>query len=288
MSRIVKWVSVLCLAELTMAATCDSPSPVSPYPPFSAAPEGLTGGLTYTQGDQNVVTGYVETWNGTATERETSITVDYVASLLPPECYQGVCPFGCSDPNDPTMACSCCTPAYSRILGTAPGWLNVSDGDHGLGEGYGFYHQELTGEAVTFDDAAGLYSLPAGTACGFHHTQDSPADTQTGLHTCMGNDAYVSCPSGWMKRSHFDDSSGSGHFAWCEYTDPNHLCTTAQCVAEAVNAGVTIGIYSNTDETGGTVLRNQACPAGTQRTAFFDDGRSSGQGLSWCLANTIP
>jgi hypothetical protein len=44
---------------------------------------------------------------------------------------------------------------------------------------------------------------------------------------------------------------------------------------------------SNTDSTGvgtcgGLFVNTQGCPAGAYHTPYFDDGRSSGYGLSWC------
>ena len=140
------------------------------------------------------------------------------------------------------------------------------------------------------------FMLPAGTACGFHHTQHSKG-------TCMGVDllkraarqrgATTRAPRGWIRRYHFDMGSGSGnrdcsgldglynprdcgYFVWCEYTDPT--CVDSDCVNRATKIA-TVGIMSNTDETGTTVRR---CPPGTVRTSFYDDGRGEGEGLSFC------
>jgi hypothetical protein len=118
----------------------------------------------------------------------------------------------------------------------------------------------------------------AGTACGFHHTQVDP-----GL-TCMGLDPWTQgCPSGWDRKYQFDDSSGSGYWAWCEYKDPSGLCAypnTTNCQTAAAEQGFAMSLTSNTDATG--VADVGSCPVGWSRSPYFDMGRSSGQGLSYC------
>ena len=175
-----------------------------------------------------------------------------------------------------------------------PGWTNVSDGDRGLRKDDGFYHQELLAAGGGIRSATpDRFMLPAGTACGFHHTQNSPANLSTGLGTCMGMDpGRNTCPDGWIARRHFDMSSGNGsrdcgtpealghpeacgYFVWCEYTDPYKLCEGPDCVNRATRMA-TVGIRSDTDATGAT-LRPE-CPSGTIRTPFYDEWASGRQG----------
>jgi len=180
--------------------------------------------------------------------------------------------------------------------GLNSGWWLASDGDRGLHEGNGFYHKELLPEGGgSISRTPDRYILPEGAACGFHHTQNTPA--KDGHGTCMGMDpGQNQCPNGWIARRHFDMSSGNGsfdcrkaeallqpvacgYFVWCEYTDPYKLCEDPDCVFRATRR-VTVGIESNTDDTGAAL--RQECPAGTIRTSFFDDGRPEGRGLSFC------
>jgi len=169
------------------------------------------------------------------------------------------------------------------------GWQTLSDGDIGAKTDQGFYHQELTsqGGGIT-SQTPDRFMLPAGTACGFHHTTNSSS-------SCMGIDPGANkCPNGWIARRHFDMSSGDGnadclggffpqhcgYFVWCEYTDPHKLCEDSDCVQSAVGFA-SVGIKSNTDPTGDTL--RFGCPTGTGRTSFYDMGRGEGQGLSFCL-----
>jgi len=171
-------------------------------------------------------------------------------------------------------------------LGNGDGFAVRNDGDLGMSSGLGFYHQELVSGGTTDLRKSASFALLPGAACGFHHTQVSPA------LTCMGlNPANGSCPNGWVARKHFDMSSGNGYWAWCEYQDPNGLCAfpnTSDCVAKATYIGYTTGISSNTDSGGNALANGGVCPAantpnGWRRTSFFDAGRSTGQGLSWCM-----
>ena len=180
----------------------------------------------------------------------------------------------------------------------ADGWLTQSDGDKGDTGNFGFYHQELTapGGGVTDLALSDKFKLPRGTACGFHHTQNTPYNSMAGHQsTCMGQDpAFGQCPDGWAAKSHFDMSSDTGYFVWCEYQDPYGVCNDdANCMANAHTAGFAIGISSDTDgngvESGGGPITADPpgpgvvpCPVGFSRTAFFDDGRGPGWGLSWC------
>jgi hypothetical protein len=162
------------------------------------------------------------------------------------------------------------------------GFAVRSDGDWGRHADDGFYHQELVSGGVTDQSSSDRFKLLPGTACGFHHTRNTP-----GL-TCMGVDPANSCPNGWIQRRHFDMSSDFGHFVWCEYQDPNRLCSdplnpaTSECDYNARYIGYVTSFSSNTDSDG-TAVANGGCSVGWTRTAFFDAGRSSGQGLSWCM-----
>lgn len=181
-----------------------------------------------------------------------------------------------------------------------PGWRSFSDGDIVAGTNHGFYHQELLSEGGGITSVSpDRLVLPAGTACGFHHTLNSPP--RDGAGTCMGIDpGRDSCPVGWIPRRHFDMGSGDGHadcnslagllsghchyFVWCEYMDPSNTCKDPGCLGAAVRTA-TMGIESNTDQSGATL--RPVCPPGTTRTPFFDRGRGSGEGLSFCL-NSAP
>jgi hypothetical protein len=163
------------------------------------------------------------------------------------------------------------------------GFAVRSDGDFGMPSGSGFYHQELVSGGITrFTSGAtpsDQFKLLPGTACGFHHTINTPGET------CMGFDpAAGQCPTGWVSKKSFDMSSGSGYFAWCEYQDPHQLCApTGQGFNDCVNAanyfGMALDVGSNTDATGSRDF--SACPTGAWSQSY-DSGRSSGQGISWC------
>jgi hypothetical protein len=145
------------------------------------------------------------------------------------------------------------------------------------------------------------FRLPRGTACGFHHTQNTPPNQSAGTSKCMGLDpAFGQCPNGWAVRSHFDMSSGGhgdcgnlqnlpqcGYFTWCEYQDPHGLCDgDPACMARARTNGWAFGVSSNTDNTGvesGGSLDTAPCPLGSTRTGSWDDGRERSKGISWCM-----
>lgn len=157
------------------------------------------------------------------------------------------------------------------------------DGDFGAPAQNGFYHQELVSGGVSDLGSSDKLKLLPGATCGFHHTRNSP-----GL-TCMGLDPSSSCPNGWTQRSHFDMSSDYGRFVWCEYQDPQSLCSnpldpaTTDCEHNARYIGYVTSMSSNTDPNGHAVARDGTCPVGWTRSPNFDDGRPSGQGLSWCM-----
>lgn len=176
------------------------------------------------------------------------------------------------------------------------------DGDVRLQAGWGFYHREL--QQGVGSEASDQLTLPAGTACGFHHTQHS-------LGTCMGHDpaslgAGGNCPDGWRVRYHFDMSSGRdnydcrisdalynprycGFFVWCEYIDPKGLCKKdPDCVPRAIKFA-TVGIMNHVDSDDptaqfGETKQPDCTPLGMVRTPFYDDGRPAGKGLSFCCS----
>jgi hypothetical protein len=161
------------------------------------------------------------------------------------------------------------------------GFIVRHDGDLGIYAGGGFWHQELGAGGVTDPALSDQLKLLPGAACGFHHTLNTP-----GL-TCMGLDPASGCPNGWVARRHFDMSSGTGYFVWCEYQDPNGLCAgpaaATDCGASAKYIGYATGISSNTDRDGTALANGGACPVGWNSSPFFDAGRPSGQGLHWCM-----
>jgi hypothetical protein len=166
------------------------------------------------------------------------------------------------------------------MQGNGDGFVVRGDGDFGMPSGAGFYHQELGAGGVADPALSDHLKLLPGAACGFHHTRNS-----SGL-TCMGLDAASSCPNGWTARRHFDMSSDTGFFVWCEYQDPHNVCAgpaRTDCGASASFIGYDVGIASNTESDGTSLAWGAACPAGWTRMPSFDDGRPSGQGLSWCM-----
>jgi hypothetical protein len=202
----------------------------------------------------------------------------------------------------------------------APGWLTMSDGDRGEDRNFGFYHQELSAPSSSVSDTSvsDRFALPKGTACGFHHTRNTPYSVMQRFNlgpasSCMGHDpAQRDCPAGWRARNHFDMSSGGDgacgdlndqthcdYFVWCEYQDPNGLCDAApNCLPNAHRRGFGLSVSSDTDAPGAATgvfaqnppANNGPCPVGWIRTNAFDDGRDRGQGLSWChpLPDDLP
>jgi hypothetical protein len=166
----------------------------------------------------------------------------------------------------------------------APGFGVGPDGDRGLCAPWGFYHQHLLSSTggVTLTNTDQLF-LPKGTACGFKDNCNDPA------LTCMGFNPAVSCPPGWVKKVGSDSNApascngGPGGFVWCEYQDPNNLCT-GTCQLQDQPAGIVCGIDDN-DRHNGQCLgqsTDSACPPGWARKTWFDDGRSVGHGIGWC------
>src|SRR5262249_16812086 len=116
----------------------------------------------------------------------------------------------------PTLLLS--TDENSFMVQAAPGWLTQTRGDYGKSRKFGFHPQKLTAArgGVTDVSVSDKFKLPSGTACGFHHTRNTPFNFMAGPQsTCMGQDPARTgqCPNGWIVRSHFDMSSGDGSAA---------------------------------------------------------------------------
>lgn len=180
-----------------------------------------------------------------------------------------------------------CRPAYDGAGNYNPssGYTVVADGDWGAPGGDGFRHLQYSA-GTTDPSVSSRLVLPQGTTCGFHNTRNSPGQT------CMGFDPANAitgqpnaCPSGWTPKWHFDMSSDSGYFVWCEYQDPNHFCDGA-CLTSALYNGYACGVSSNTDGTGvgscANVSTNSSCSGGAFRSPYIDAGRDGGQGIAWC------
>jgi hypothetical protein len=163
---------------------------------------------------------------------------------------------------------------------TTNGYLKVADGDRGLPACNGFYHYRFN-RVGTVDSRQ--YRLPRGTACGFKEACNNSGES------CMGFDANVSCPPGWFKKSAWDLNAPSGcGFVWCEYQDPNNLCTAEPCISKNQPFGHVCGITDSDRDNGQCVgtPTTYGCPAGYTRYGYFDDGRSAGRGVGWCAKTT--
>jgi hypothetical protein len=183
---------------------------------------------------------------------------------------------------------------FRHTYPAADGYANVFDGDFGNSGGFGYRHQELTTGGVMDLAKSKDFILPQGTACGFHHTWNSPGST------CMGLDpaqAFATnpptpergCPSGWTPRRAADANSGGHYWVWCEYEDPNHF--SARGFATSV-LGLACGISHNnpTGEDRGPVCQGyrpleNLCPDSTTRAGWIDQGRSDGVGLGFCTTH---
>ena len=162
-----------------------------------------------------------------------------------------------------------------------PGFVLASDGDRGLPACYGFWHWR-------FNETSGAdstnFRLPKGTACGFKEACNNSGER------CMGFDANVSCPAGWVKKLSSDLNAPNGcGFVWCEYQDPNNLCTSRACQYDNQPMGLVCGITDNDRNNGQCqgMLTKNGCPWGYSRYGFFDDGRSAGHGVGWCAKNFV-
>jgi hypothetical protein len=182
------------------------------------------------------------------------------------------------------------------------GYTSVQTGDWGMATGQGFSHASVS---VTSPALAGKSSdqlaLPPGVVCGLK-------SDATPNERCMGFDAQVACPAGWVRRYAQDIGScrPSGfsihcnNWVWCEYTDPNAICSApgASCINN-IPQGTVCGLgHTPTAALGGqqpTVgfcmglaigassnLQNTFCPAGFGLIGPRDEDAESGSGLLWC------
>jgi hypothetical protein len=218
----------------------------------SGWPDGLTCGLSYVSNNGYVVNGYCESVNSRSAYIEyNDCQYDNTES--------------CDEPGD-----SICAPEFAGIV----------DGDVGLCSERGFYHQAYGGPGVSPTYSTQLL-LPKGTACGLYHTC-----AQFGVkYYCMGTyDAATSCPPGWLPKVSSDANAPSGcNYVWCEYQDPNVLCTGA-CTLTNQPSGLVCGLNDNDRHNGHClgVQTDSSCPSGWQHYGAYDDGRSSGHGTTWC------
>lgn len=206
-------------------------------------------------------------------------------------------PFGvattCSEPLDGTCNAFASGSAHTAritsncgiVIGADPGFLTYSDGDRGMKSGFGFYHQSWNTPNST---PPAKYLLPAGTACGFKEACNSTGQT------CMGYDANTSCPPGWYRKWADDMNAPSGcGFVWCEYQDPNRLCTSMSCVHDAQPSGTVCGLTDSrkkfpNDLNGGQCMNATPSPTscasiGYQFHGFWDSGSPSGTGVGFCM-----
>ncbi len=290
--------------------------PPPPPQPITGLPQGLTGGIAYVNHTcllsisalVSVGTAIGSFWKACNQSIDSGCVAGGVNVLKAiADLVGGIC----SNPSVELAAkvngvqTITMTSSSQFSISAAPGWAVGSDGDRGNSSGMGFYHQELssTGGGITDTTKSALFQLPPGTACGFHHTQNSPPQGELG--TCMGYDAaYQACPYGWAPKHAFDMSSGDGstvcdpsvtpmtnpacgYWVWCEYQDPNNFCPLGSaCAQTAAAAGYAEAVTS--DNYGSDSLPvtygqdGLGCPAGLTRSAWYDDGRPSGQGLGTC------
>jgi hypothetical protein len=180
-----------------------------------------------------------------------------------------------------------CSPLGAICISTGtstptPGAHLAADGDRGLGSGWGFYHQTFDASPGSGDVAdSAFYALPSGTACGFKEACNDSGET------CMGFNANVSCPSGWVRRVSSDLHAPSGcGFVWCEFQDVSQNCPddcglTTYWIPSGTVCGITDGDRNNGQCLGFSTLLG--CPSGWTRYGFLDDGRPAGHGVGWCV-----
>ncbi len=284
-----------------------------PPQPITGLPQGLTGGLAYFYGvcefSANVMWPPTGGFWSECTSPYGSPCVQSILDFTNSGCEILTVGLNATVAGAQTLTMTWngqhVTSTYSTnttlTIAGASGWAVGSDGDRGLMGSSGFYHQELSSVAggITAPSKSTLFELPPGTACGFHHTQSSPPQGEMG--TCMGYDAGArTCPQGWLPKHHFDMSSGDGsvdcgspstdlrnqhcgYFVWCEYQDPNNFCPAGSACAQAASAaGYAVAIASDVDPNGYSTDYGTSCPAGLTRSAWYDDGRSAGQGVGTC------
>jgi hypothetical protein len=269
------------IAQLSMRATAQ-------------LPEGLTCGLTY------FADGEIRE-NNSCNGVPTFTLFGGLATCYGYDQYCSPCQ--CLDLCDPVRFT--CT-IYSLYYGpqAAPGYAWVFDGDFGASSGDGFYHQRLV-NGVTDPAQASTFVLPHGTACGLHHTHNSP-----GL-TCMGFDAakglgldqdgdapgIPGCPPGWAAKAALDRNSPNRYWAWCEYLDSNHLSRGNPSVQPL---GVACGLSHNDRVVGAfghcmgystySTGSESNCPPGMRTSRWRDMGEPSNIGLGFCtqVSNPLP
>lgn len=210
----------------------------------------------------------------------------------------------------------------STVGHAAAGYTYVFDGDVGNHGGEGFHHQELTADGggttsldlIANPDLSRNFVLPKGAACGFHSTGNSPGGTCMGFNPGWGlgvesapppgtfapggMPVQPGCPPGWTARKAFDMSSGSWHWVWCEYDDPNHRSIGRPTISVS---GVACGISHNAgaataEDPGPTCMGYHPldgssygpyCLGGLQPSpGWFDQGRPAGVGLGFCTMVT--
>jgi WSC domain len=250
-------------SRATCSADCGAPGPVAAV---DGKPWGLACGLGYLN-ELCYLGGLCNEW----------MNIDSVCEGV--HSFE-ITPIGDAHPDAPGE------PAYRYSVTahhTAPGYLLNYGEDVGQHDNHGFSLQRRTmAGSVTDLQQSDRFALPQGTVCGFHHTRFFAPEW-----SCMGLDPAVACPAGWAKRRHFDMSSDDRAWVWCEYQDPNHLCTSAACIAAATSNGYTAGLSSTTDSTGwgkylGRSTKAAECPPGRSPTPFIDMGRPAGDGLGYC------
>lgn len=176
-----------------------------------------------------------------------------------------------------------CGSYQTRRYSSISSYTRVSTGDWGLSSGQGYYHMDRNSNSsgLNNSDSRSVY-LPAGAVCGLGHSRNASSET------CMGYTTLSSCPSGWTRRTATDDSASGGYWHWCEYQDPNNLCTASSCYASSsLPRGTICGLGDNGGGAygtclGRTVTSGGACPSGYAFYGRYDRGASSGYGLGWC------
>lgn len=238
--------------------------------------EPTTGALSIMSGVTGMNCGMAYHCNGCGTAPTVVIPGSCSDSRLGP---QGFLPAVFSEPNG----------------GALFGYHLAVDGDRGRAPGFGFFHQTLNPTPGSGDVAhSHEYMLPKGTACGFKESCNDSGER------CMGFDANVACPNGWLRKVGTDVNAPSGcGFVWCEYQDPLNLCT-GRCFANQTTSswlpmGLTCGI-TDTDRQNGQCLgqpTHLGCPAGWNNGGLsppqngIDHGRPLGHGILWCSKASI-
>lgn len=189
----------------------------------------------------------------------------------------------------------CNSSSIAHPSGLPNGYITYSDGDAGLSNGNGFYHQSYNQFYSGYYDHANV-NLPQGTVCGFKHTGHGDSST------CHGADPEKhEVPTGWTLRIGGDAGAPSGsNFTWYEYDDIYGNCTAGNC---SLPAGTACGMTDSDRGPNGWCMGRPTgahrwpehsgddnCPAGftwsgkiAGGSGFWDAGRSSGHGIGWCV-----